>query len=376
MRYKRLLSALLVAVLLLTIAPMATATGGVYFTMINSNEPEVLQDATMPQNRGGTIYVPLSVLNRLGVSSLRLPNEVRLFARNNHEHYIRVNLDESTAVTNEGTSISAQPLNRSNTLFFPVGTESGGANALASFFGVNFRLVSSDPAPTARLYNQNLNLSHNAFARNGNTLFGLAELYNTFTGANEMPPTPPVPPTPPTETPSTPDEGDRDAAGTEAVPQVPVSLSFTGLTEETAGLLDALSTAGIPAGFFVTAEDVLAHPDLVRRLHGEGHQVGIFLGEDPAAEYTAATAALFDAARLRTVLVAAETEETRREAEELGLIVHEPSVRRQISANGGDSFAGNLLLDSESVPSQTLQALPGLIRGGAYRVVRFVHVIF
>ena len=363
MRWKRFVSVLLVAILLLTIAPMGMASAGVYFTMINSNAPEALQSATMPVNQGGTIFVPLSVLNRLGVSSVRHPQEVRLFASHNHEIYVQVDLEAGTAITSEGVSISAQPIHRYGTLFFPVGS-AGGANALASFFGFNFRLIHSDPAPTVRLYNQGVGvLTHNAVQQNGDVLFGLTGQYNSFTGADLPVPTPP----PGGETAPPPAE--------EEAPQQPVSLSFTGLTEETAGLLDALSTAGIPAGFFVTAEDVLTHPDLVRRLHGEGHQVGIFLGEDPEADYAAASAALFEAARLRTVVVTAEWEETRREAAELGLIVHETPVRHWIPTYGG-SLAGDLLLHGGSVPSQTLQLLPGLVRGGAYRVVRFAHVIF
>ena len=363
MRCKRILSLCLGALLLLVLLPVTTASGGVYFTMVNSNAPDTLQESTMPVNRGGTIYVPLSVLGRLGVSSMRLPGEVTLFSSGNVAHYIHIDLEAGTAVTSAGNAISAQPVHRSGTMFFPVGSGSG-ASGLSSFFGINFRLIQSEPAPTARLYQQIGALSHNAVLQNGEVLFGLTQRYNTFVGTDAQ-----APPAPPQS------GGDEPAAATPP-PAVPVSLSFVGLSEETGALLDALYAEQIPAGFFLTAEDALTHPDLVRRLHGEGHQVGIFLGEDAKTDYAEASAALFDAARLRTVLVAAEDAETQQEAEALGLIVYETPLRREISTSGANVPGGNLLLDSESVGMETLRNLPGVIRGGAFRVVRFVHAIF
>jgi len=356
----------LAVLLLLALLPVTTATAGIYFTMVNSNAPDTLQESTMPINRGGTIYVPISVLGRLGVSSMRPPGEVTLFSSGNAAHYIHIDLEAGTAVTSAGNAISAQPVLRSGTLFFPVGS-SGGASGLASFFGINFRLIQSEPAPTVRLYQQIGALSHNAVLQNGETFFGLTQRYNAFTGADV--PAPPATPNPPPPA----DEGEALAT---PLPEVPVSLSFVGLSEETGELLDALYTARIPAGFFLTAEDALTHPDLVRRIHGEGHQVGIFLGEDAKTDYAEATVALFDAARLRTVLVTAEDEETQQEAEALGLIVYETPLRREISTNGANIPGGNLLLDSYSVGIGTLQILPGLIRSGAFRVVHFVHAIF
>jgi len=331
--------------------------------MVNSNAPDTLQEGTMPVNQGGTIFVPVAVLGRLGVSSMRPPGEVTLFSSGNVSHYIHIDLEAGTAVTSAGNPISAQPIQRSGTLFFPVGSSGGGASALASFFGISFRLIQSEPAPTVRLYQQIGTLSHNAVLQNGETLFGLTQRYNSFTGADAQAPSAP---------PQTGGEGSETAP---PPPAVPVSLSFVGLSEETEGLLDALYTAQIPAGFFLTAEDALTHPDLVRRLHGEGHQVGIFLGEDAKTDYAEASAALFDAARLRTVLVAAEDAETQQDAEALGLIVHETPLRRQISTGVG-AFGGDLLLDSYSVGMETLQTLPAMIRNGAFLVVRFMHAIF
>ena len=54
------------------------------------------------------------------------------------------------------------------------------------------------------------------------------------------------------------------------------ALTFDdGPTADTARVLDILKREGVPATFFVLADNVRRHPDLVRRAHAEGHAVGI-----------------------------------------------------------------------------------------------------
>ena len=367
MKFKRSFCLLIAALLLITAVPLTTASGAVFFTMINSNAPETLQASTMPFTRSGRVYVPMSALGRLGVVSMVQPRAVRLSLSHDTDIYVHFDLDEGTAITNTGASMSVSPVYRFGTFFFPVGTTGSATGVLPAHFGVSFHIIHCEPAPIVRLYNQSVgSLTHDALLQNGAHLFSLQVRYNAFVGADD-PPAPPIPPTggnPPVVD-DTPDQ-----------PQAPVSLSFVGLTENTATLLDELRQSGIPAGFFLTAECALNHSDLVRRIHGEGHQVGIFLTEDAETAYLEASAALFAAARLRTVLVAAETPEIAQEAETLGLIVYDTPVRRYFYPNGTTGLAGNLLLDKESVGTYTLNALPRLIRSGTYHVIRLVNVIF
>jgi len=380
---KRFACLILAALMLITAVPIVSAASSeVYFTMINSNSPEPLQANTMPFLRGGNIYVPLSTLGRLGLISMRHPREVRLFVSGNTREYIHFYLENNTARTSEGDSISAMPVYRFGTFFFPVGTTDSVNSAIVCFFDINFQLINAEPAPIVRLYNQAPGtLTHAALQRNGNNLFGLTLRYNTFVGTEEPPPpptTPPQQPQPPADNNNPPSEppAEDDSPAVPTAPPVPVSLSFVGLTSASDSLLDALYMTQISAGFFLTAEDALTHPDLIRRLHGEGHQVGIFLEQDADREYAEASAALFDAARLRTVLVAAQTEEAAAGAADLGLIVYDAQVRHQFSVSETEGIAGNLLLDSNSAAAYALSALPAFIRGGAHRVVRFINAIF
>ncbi len=54
-----------------------------------------------------------------------------------------------------------------------------------------------------------------------------------------------------------------------------VALTFDdGPGQETAAILDVLKEQGVQAAFFSIGKNVIAHPDLVKRWHNEGHLVG------------------------------------------------------------------------------------------------------
>lgn len=88
---------------------------------------------------------------------------------------------------------------------------------------------------------------------------------------------------------------------------VPVYLTFAGaLSEETEDILDFLRENGLKATFFLTADTILQHEELVRRIYVDGHTIGLGsasgLPASPEAllsEFQAANAALFRV--LRTV---------------------------------------------------------------------------
>jgi len=332
----------------------------------------------MPFVRNGRIYVPQSTLEQLGIVFVHELGLVLLVKAENTSIHVLFDLESGDNITHDGVSLPISPLSRFGALFFPVGNTNSAREPLSVFFDINFQIIPTEPAPTVRLYNAPIDLlSHNAVLRNGELLFGFTERYAAFTedpsgeteGAVVTPPAEePEAPGPPPEQEETPRP---------PVPTGPVSISFVGLSADTDVLLDALRSARVPAGFFVTEEDVLAHPDLVRRLHGEGHQVGIFLSETAEEEYRAASEALFEAARLWTVLVAAGSREVAEDAYSLGLVVFDSNVRQIPSGTALETLSGNLLLDNSAPGSAfTLAAIPGELRGSAFLVVSFVRSLF
>jgi hypothetical protein len=105
-------------------------------------------------------------------------------------------------------------------------------------------------------------------------------------------------------------------SGTE--PVYPVYLSFEGLPGS--ALLDTLDRYGVHAAFYLTAEDIAASPDTVRRLYGSGHSIGLWCTDSGSQEE--ASALLRDAAQTCTVLISASGDglnACRALAEETGL---------------------------------------------------------
>ena len=87
----------------------------------------------------------------------------------------------------------------------------------------------------------------------------------------------------------------------------PVYLSFQGLPSS--ALIDTLLQFEVDAGFFLTADDIRTSPETVRRLAAEGFSLGALLGAEPLAEYEAFSSLLFEAARVKTLLVSASAPE-------------------------------------------------------------------
>lgn len=134
-------------------------------------------------------------------------------------------------------------------------------------------------------------------------------------------------------------------------------LSFRGLPGDT--LLTALKAYDVSACFFLTAEDIRSAPEQVRRLDGEGYTLGVYCAEDMAKDYATVSALLFDAARVKTLLLTSdETKaESFRELADIRSLVYVP-----YDADGEeliDSADGSisLLLDSSEHSYSSLTTL-------------------
>ena len=70
-----------------------------------------------------------------------------------------------------------------------------------------------------------------------------------------------------------------------------------------AALLDQLSAHSYKACFFLTADEANASPDLVCRIYGSGHGLGIYCKSDAETECQAAADAIYAAAQVRPTLL-------------------------------------------------------------------------
>jgi hypothetical protein len=124
----------------------------------------------------------------------------------------------------------------------------------------------------------------------------MQEAYDKYMGVSPSPAASPSPPAAPPEEPEIPYE-------------ITIFLSFHDLLAgslET--VLEKLDSAKVKCSFFVTAADITANADLIRRIDCTGHTIGIYLTEGTFEEYLHASGLLFEAAKLKTVLVSSSEE--------------------------------------------------------------------
>ena len=258
-------------ILCLALLPVAAfaADSSVCFIAINDDLLPLTSQAT---SQGGQYYVPAGVLNRLRIyntyhSSI---STEELFSSSRQMFF---NVSTGETWDSENNYYSASAIVRGSTVYVPV-------DFVCRQFGLSWSYIrGSGYGDVCRIMDGSASLSDADFMTAARPL--MASRYNEYTGTTIAP-------------------NDTDT-GTETADSV-VFLSFRGLPGD--GALSVLSSHGVKATFFLTAGEVLEDPDTVRRLVGEGHNVGALCSSNPQAEYAALTDALWTEAHLATVLVA------------------------------------------------------------------------
>ncbi len=298
MRGKKGFALVLVFVLALAFAfaaltPAARAES-VCFISINDT---LLDLSTQPVFVSGTAYVPAHVFEnfRLYTSFFTSENTAMLFTEKKQFYF---ELSSGNTYDETGRYYSAQGILRNGQAYLP-------AQFVCSMFGLGCSFIPSDGhGDILRLTNGSQYLTDDKFQSAASIL--MDSYYNAWFGQTASTPTPSPSPEP-TETPP-PDRTDTE-----------VLISFSGLPSHR--ILDTLKTRGVQACFLLTAEEVAAMPDMVRRIAAEGHVLGVLCGADARADYERTAALLFDAARILPLLVGSDEapEACREMAAQVGL---------------------------------------------------------
>lgn len=271
-RLRRLLALVCALALALSLSGPASAAGDIYFTVINDSVVS-LSDSTMPTWSGGVLYVPYSAFD--GSNTARIGFDIS-FSYNrssgmatlfNTRQFLTFNLNNNTcynAVT--GEYLNGRAILRSGQVFVPVAL-------VCSFFGLSYSVISIDEGYIVRIKNSSVVLSDAKFVEAA-TLSISREL-RAYNQANQSTAAPGVrPPTGSsgeTETTDPPIEEEPDTADS-----VPVYLAFRcdddqGLSD----ILDALDENNRAAVFFFPADGLDRQDDLLYRILGSGHSVGL-----------------------------------------------------------------------------------------------------
>ncbi len=279
------------ALFLATSAPASAAN--LYFTGLNDTVAPLTSDS-MPFWSGGTLYVPYTVFdssrNEVGISlglvtSYNRTNQTVTFY--NLRQILTFDLSTGNCRDELGGAVySSRAIMRNNKPYVAL-------NMVCSFFGLEWSYHQLPYIPQGylvRIKNADVVLDDGSFIENARDLINnrLRDYTQSLSSAETTDPAP-VQPSPPPEV---------DSSSTAA---------YLGFRCESGqglpGILDALDRSGHYGAFFLSPQVLEEEGDLVRRILGTGHSVGILAeGEEVRSLLEQGSLALERAAQTRTTL--------------------------------------------------------------------------
>ena len=263
---KRMISLLLSLVLCgaVFVPPASSASSTVYFTSINDNLRPLTAD-TMPTWSGGVLYVPYTVFLAQYNGGFKLVDVDYSYIHTSTTHKLTLytlqqmlTFDLKNGTCREeisGESYPAQAIMRNGIPYLPV-------VMVCNFFGLDFSYTAFSQGYLVRINNDSVVLS------DAKLIDAASNLINRYLREYNQSINPAPDTTTPTSPPTEPDESNTTNVST--------YLAF--LCKDGQGLdqfLSALVSAGNQALFFFTPEALEQEDDLVRRILGTGHSVGI-----------------------------------------------------------------------------------------------------
>ena len=280
---KRMMALLCAAVLCISMLPVrAINVGDVYFTSVNDKLLLPLTMDTMPTWINGVLYVPASVFDSgstgvaLGLycSQSSTNNTVTLYTL---KQMLVFDLSRGTAYDqHSGKSVSARAVNRNGRIYLPV-------EKVCDFFGLEDSYNYTQYGYLVRIKSEAAWLNDADFidAASAPMASNLQDLLRSQQSADN--PRPPSVVNPPTgdDNPKPPLENEDENPKA----QVQICLGFRCETGEgLERILDTLEREGSRATFFFSSGQLLAQDDLVRRVVGSGHGIGLLADGSTAEE--------------------------------------------------------------------------------------------
>jgi hypothetical protein len=302
---KKAIPAIVVICIIVALVPLASlAVATPYFVAVNDTLLPLNED-TMPFVSGGQFFVPCKVFSDAGVWSLTYDEAGRARLYRGSRHLDFFTTQGGLTMDQDGRVINCPSAQRiGNRFYVPL-------NQVCSYFELTYEIIEVDQEIIPNEQMSILRIKSNAVFPDktfvGVNRLALKAAYDEYYAPAPSATQPASPPTneplpPPVELPPTYED-------------VTIYLSFCGVNAEGAmriiEILDAPSASGYPSCFFISAAEIAKSPDLVRMISGSGHTVGIWLEKGTFEEYLNASALLFEAAKVKTVLVSSdETEVT------------------------------------------------------------------
>ncbi len=349
MNGKRLLCLLLALAVLTALLAVPAGAADMAFVAINDTIPLTLTGNDLPFYSGGTLYVPYTVFSQssLGFYPSYIPGDstLTLFSRSQRLVY---NLNTGMVTDEDHSSQYLPTVIRGGTVFLP-------AVFSATHFGVGVSVLTSQAGYTvvrfttgAQVYDDSLFIE-----KAENLIAYLADQQTADETPEETTPT-----TPPETVTPTPDPQPEEPE------QTPAEILLAVVDASTmAGALDTLAQESLPAAFFLTADELAANGDLVRRIAAAGHTIGITVapGEDAAEGLALANEAL-DRVLGRKTLLALVPESSSPESVTAQYSVFVRPDRRLTATEAAEAYGETRLLISDG--EQLAAGLPILQEAG------------
>ncbi|MDR0862389.1 MAG: hypothetical protein LBN30_06420 [Oscillospiraceae bacterium] len=269
------------------LVPQTRAAGTLFcFTAVEDTLLLPLRESVMPIYFGSELYLPYTVFSHLGVYNAYSVTDEHLYVykgKKRLDFYIK----SETTYDESGDKLPGVTARISGGIaYVPIAF-------MCSHFDLEYTVTPSEPASVLRIKSSSATYSDKELISNNRRQMQFA--YDAYFAAEATPPPSfnPIPSAP-------------IASAEPTFPSTTIHLSFYGTG---AGGLDrilaALMDANVTACFFLSPQELRDEPSNARRIHGSGHSVGIWLNTGTEEEYDEASRLLFDAAKLKTVLIAA-----------------------------------------------------------------------
>ncbi len=271
---QKIIAAVLVILFLAPFIQTANAdNSGLCFTATN----DLLLDlGSMATFVGGISYVPAKVFSTYGVSYNYFESKSTALLYNSSKQ-IFFELSSGNSYDGTGTTQSVSATFKNGQVYVPVAW-------ICNYFGLYYSYISGDGyGDIIRIKNGGEVLTDSQFLNAAASQ--MRTKYNEYYGTTTLP----------SPTPSQPVTSGSEIQGSSA------SICFIGLPSEK--LLNSLDNYAAQACFFVTADEVAASPDIIRRICGSGHSIGIYCSSSPEAECLNTSDLIFEAAQVRPVLI-------------------------------------------------------------------------
>jgi len=383
---KRILTFLIILSLLVVYVPTITqAAITPHFVMVNETLLPFNED-TMPMLVRGEIFIPVGVLRALEIWSVGNEEDERVRVWRGVRYvdfYTRSG--ETRAVDQDGVDLGWPAARRIGRRFYiPL-------HQICEFFGLSYQslaipsdIISERHMSVVRIVSGSLINGPSAIGMNRTEI---RDAFIEYFATPAQSPTPQPPPPIVEDTPPPPvEEQPPDYS------DVTIYLSFYDISAGGApiilDLLDIRAESGLYASFFVCSADIMYNPGLVRRMVGTGHTIGIWLNEGSFEEYLYVSALLFEAAKVRTVIVSASeaSEMARETANAHGLIFWETenslidhssrsfqAITSAIPRGTGDRM--NLMFSSSEEGASMLMPVYSFLREYLFNIGRITETV-